>query len=385
MKRLILLFSLAALCISCSPVPYDTGLAEAAKTLLKMTQDNPAVVTVDFGSSPIEQEQVQAFYPRVTATGFDYGMGFVITSDVSNLMVHGVSYDTSKGMLVGYGGWNYFTTIPNQDPHYPAWSAWPTKDNPVYDAHVFMMSFDSLYPLSINRFALIKGQVGSPPIFSVLGNNDMHSQINADLTFNAEVLGGSVDADTDITRDYTYWLVRQAGGSQFAELASSVWSGGVNVVSLRSSGYPYTLSFIPAGVKRLQYFFDENQAGDPARNPNSSFASWYDSTAGKWICWRWAEDPPVSGAYPYVQIPIDHRIDAMLSTGQLLSTEGMGRLYNRDGGLITTFPLGTLKFLSEEYVGGEARTYFCQYLPYDGMMHFNVYWIRTDALANLGS
>jgi hypothetical protein len=267
----------------------------------------------------------------------------------------------------------------------PSWSVWPTKDNPAYNSFVFLLTFDSLYPRSSNSFALAKGQIGSPPVFSLQANN-LNSQISGNMAgFNTEVLGGSVDANTDVTKDNTYWLVRQAAGSLFAELMSPVWSTGVSVASLRSS-YPYTLSFIPAGIARLQYFHDENQAGDPARLPNASFASWYDSTAGKWICYRWAEDPPGSGIYPNTQIPIDHRVDAMLSTGQLLSTEsGTGRLYNRDGVLLAAFPLGTLRFLSEEYVGGEARTYFCQYLPYDGEMHFNVYWIQTAALSSLAS
>ncbi len=87
-----------------------------------------------------------------------------------------------------------------------------------------------------------------------------------------------------------------------------------------------------------------------------------------------------------MQIPIDHRVDAMLSTGQLLSTEGgTGRLYDRDGTLLAAFPLGNLRLLSEEYVGGVARIYFSQYLEFNNSGHFNVYWIRSDALATLGS
>jgi hypothetical protein len=377
-KRLVPLFALAAFCVASSPVPYDAGLADSARTILKMTRDNTGVVTAAFNYNPTEQGFT--FYPRLTATGFDYGMGFMVSSDGLYLKIRALSYDGGAGALKEFG--SFVPTLPNEDPLMPSWSLWPTKDNPTWNSFVLLMAFDSLYPLSSNMLTFVEGQLGSPPVFSMPGGNTMHSLLITQTGFNGEVIGASADAYDDPVTDYLQWLARENGGSHFREFWSTLSSAGIVMTPLRGPSQ-YFLDFIPSGVKRVQYFYDRNQIGDPARMPNASYASWHDSS-GKWICYRWDVEAPL-GTYAGTQLPIDHRIDAMLSTGQLLSTEnGTGRLYGRNGVLLATFPLGTLRFLSEEYVGGEARTWFCQYLPYDNQMHFNVYWIRTDAIAGLG-
>jgi hypothetical protein len=381
MRKLLIGIAIATLLISCSPVPYDPGLAGSAGTVAKMIQDNHSSVTLYLRDNP--SDQILAFYPRLTATGFDYGTGFIVSASNLHVRAGAMSTQGGSGALSEFG--SFSTLIPNQNQLYPSWSAWPTKDAPAYNAWLGLVTFDSLSPLANNSLAAVEVQIGSPPVFFWQGPSSLHDIVLSQTGFDGVVLGASVDADTDLTRDYSYWLVRESAGSSFSEFSSPVWSSGTLLTPLRSSGYPYALSFIPASITRLQYFHDENQAADPARHPNASFASWYDGLGG-WICYRWAEDPPDSRSYTYAKLPIDHRIDAMLSTGQLLSTEdGTGRLYDRDGNLLASFPLGTLRFLSEEYVGGQARTYFSQLLLYDGEQHFNVYWIRTDALTTLGS
>ncbi len=204
MKRLIPLCAMAALLVSCSPVPYDAGLADAAKTLLKMTQDNPSIVTVDFYLDPTETDL--AFYPRLTASGFDYGIGFVSSTNSLDVRLRAVSYDAGAQALNELGFFS--TTIPNQDPNFPAWSAWPAKDNPTYNAYLLLLTFDSLDPLSNNRLALNEVQQGSPPVYSTPGQIDLHSTISSLL--DGEVIGGSVDADTSPGNDNTYWLARQS-------------------------------------------------------------------------------------------------------------------------------------------------------------------------------
>jgi len=135
------------------------------------------------------------------------------------------------------------------------------------------------------------------------------------------------------------------------------------------------------------YFYDDNAANDPVRIDNRSFASWYDQSSGSWVSYAWWETPTTgSGVFSSMKLPVDHRLDTLLSTGQLLSTEGgTGRLYDRDGNLLSTFPLGNLVYIAEEYVGGVARCYFSQCLIYDNQLHFNVYWIRTDQLTSLAN
>jgi hypothetical protein len=134
----------------------------------------------------------------------------------------------------------------------------------------------------------------------------------------------------------------------------------------------------------VTYFYDENQLGDAVRLLNRSFASWWDDSSGSWVSYAWWEQP--AGTFHNMRLPTNHRLDALLSTGQLLSTEdGTGRLFDRDGNQLALFPLGTLAYVGEEYVGGVARCYFSQCLIYDKRVHFNVYWIRTDQLSMLAN
>ena len=370
MKRLFPAAALMALCISCSPTPYDSALSDAAKTVVKLTKDTGSNVTLDYNQGTVPADLT--FYPRVTTTGFDYTLGFAIASTGSDIFVRAVANDTSTRMLenFGYGS----VTIPNLDSRYSPWSAWPTKDAVVTDAYLFLLTFDALYPLTNNSFGLFRGLATTPHVMWSVDSDNMHNRVTTNLAQDVTVLGGAVEASTSTSADTAYWLVRDVPTSNYAEVTSSVTWTAITLSLLRTSGYPYALSFL-----------DMNEAADAARNPNASFASWYDTTAGKWVCYRWAEYPVSSGIYPYVQLPIDHRIDALLSTGQLLSTEGgMGRLYDRDGNLLATFPMGTLRFLSEEYVGGVARTYFTQCLTYNNGVHFTTYWIATAELATLG-
>ncbi len=380
MKRDLFLLAAAAFLVSCSPVPYDAGLTESARTVAKLTQDTPSPVSVDLFTDSIET--IVGFYPRLTTTGFDYGTGFVVSENGAQTIVRAVSLDPSSGILRDYGFSS--VSIPNQAPPMPSWVAWPTKDTPAFNAWLSIQTFDSLDPVANDTFAQFEVQAGSPPTFLFPGISSPSHLIQTQTGFSGLLMGASFDADTSGAQDNEFWLVRQTAGPGFVEFQSPASSAGIILSSLRSSGYPYALSFIPPGSTQVQYFYDENQAGDPARHPNASFALWQDG--GHWVCYRWAEDPPNSGVYPFVQIPIDHRIDAMLSTGQLFSTEGgTGRLYDRDGALLATFALGNLQFLSEEYVGGQARMYFSQLLSYNQQVHFNVYWIPTASLATLGN
>jgi hypothetical protein len=213
----------------------------------------------------------------------------------------------------------------------------------------------------------------------------MSSRISIDLGVgNAGVIGASVSpGDTAGTFKRVHWLAGNTGvPGQYLEIA-----GQVNAAALVMSATPRGLvwadlsAFIPNGLTRCMYFYDE----DPSRLPNRSFASWWDAGKGGWVSYAWWEEPTTgSGVYFRKQLPIDHRLDALLSTGQLLSMEdGTTRLYDRDGNLLATFALGALVFLGEEYVAGQARCYFSQALLYEHTLHFNVYWIATDKLASL--
>lgn len=84
---------------------------------------------------------------------------------------------------------------------------------------------------------------------------------------------------------------------------------------------------------------------------------------------------------------VTHRIDAVLSTGELLSTEGGTlRLYDPSGQgtQLYAVPLNGLQFCYEAYVGGTAYVFFS--LPISlsrGDWAFNVYAIPTSMMRSL--
>jgi hypothetical protein len=116
--------------------------------------------------------------------------------------------------------------------------------------------------------------------------------------------------------------------------------------------------------------------------------SWFDATAGSWRCIRlWGLD-----AVSYAVVPnITHRIDALLTTGRLLSTEdGVGRLYDGDGdgSLVTQFPLGALRLAGERDVNGIPTVIFSLARivseNYSRTLSLDLYSIPTADLETLG-
>jgi len=360
---------IALLCCSCLPVPFDLSLSQGAAAASKMTRDNASLVTA--GSSYDPGQQVFVFYPSVLgAGGFDYGAGFVVSQDSYGARIQAIS-----------GGSGYSSTsqgIPNPDSYAPAYLASPVRSGQSF---LFGIVFDALYPATGSGYALFQGNPVARMISLVVT-----APLQSLDPISAAVIGASVAAEpAGFIYDMLHVLAVDATGN-FREMSYWLESGGLFTPNpfRNFSGY-FALPFIPPGTSRVMYYYDENQPGDPARLPNRSFASWYDTASGSWKSYAWWETPATgSGSFSSMPLPIDHRIDALLTTGQLLSTEGgTGRLYDRDGNLLATFPLGNLAYIGEQYVGGAARCYFSQCLIYDHALHFNVYWIATDRLATL--
>ena len=79
---------------------------------------------------------------------------------------------------------------------------------------------------------------------------------------------------------------------------------------------------------------------------------------------------------------IGTRIDDLLTTGELLSTQGnTANVYDpttATGTLEATFPLGDLRFVGEVYIGGTPTVLFSEALWYGQQLTFNVYSIPTS-------
>jgi len=99
--------------------------------------------------------------------------------------------------------------------------------------------------------------------------------------------------------------------------------------------------------------------------------------SGVWICVQ---------AETSVTLPVSNRIDALLTTGQLLSTQdGTLRVYDAAGNQIFSKPLNGLQYCYEAYVGSTPYVFFS--LPMNlnqGQWAFNVYAIATSSIGDLG-
>jgi hypothetical protein len=132
-----------------------------------------------------------------------------------------------------------------------------------------------------------------------------------------------------------------------------------------------------AALNRALYYYDP----DTTRTPERSYLSWYDTAKSRWRCWTWWSVSPWEGQE---LTGIDHRVDAVLSTGELFSTEGdEGRVYGRDGTLAASFPLTGLSFIEEASIDGTLRVLFSQYMYMNNSAWFAVYSIPTADLDTL--
>jgi hypothetical protein len=366
-----------ALCLSCTPTPFDLTLSRAARTAEKMTRDNASSIAVKTDSYELDLDADFVFYPTVGSAGFDYGVGMIAWTEGAYVRVEAVEQEG--------GAWiSKYTDqgqpIDNPDGHAPTSLIWPTKSGSPY---LFCLTFDALHPSENNRYALLAYSTSVHSFTSVAGTR-MADTATTLAGRGVTVIGASVTAEPNAAYDLTHWLARDDAGTGYVELAGRVLGPAIAAATNPAPRgvTPYALSFLPADLTRCMYYYDENPAGDAARAPNRSFASWYDESSGAWKCYAWWEE--TAGVIAASELSIPFRVDALLSSGQLLSTEdGTGRLYDRDGTLRAAFPLGNLAYIGEQFIDGAARTYFSQCVVYDQSRHFFVYWIGTSALATL--
>jgi len=377
MKKLIIPIAVVLACLSCAPPPFNLDLSLSARTARALKLEGTA--------GPIDKlysisDIVDAvFLPeKGTPGGLDLTNGFVaLASSKGDRRLVFVHWDQAKGMYLQAGDSMDLGPAP-MDP-YPNRLLVTVKGAQHL---VCVFALDSSAP-SANQIVLgqaepASGQfpVGTPAAQS-LGSLAM---IPTGIT--GDVIGVARYPQNDPALDYTYWLFKTPS-NHFLELRAYTPPSYANPPSgllTRPGPSAYSLGTgMPFdGLRRGLYYYDP----EPSRAPERSYLSWYDQARAQWRCWTW------SGPVPFAATELTgvaNRVDAALTTGELLSTEGeMGRLYTRDGVLRTTFPLTGLRFIEESYVNGEARVLFSQYLYFNGRPSFNVYSILTTDLDKLG-
>ena len=212
--------------------------------------------------------------------------------------------------------------------------------------------------------------------------------------YDANVLGFSIYlADLAQPFDNSYWLVRMNSGLDAGKLREVTMDVAATGLANKSDTKPGAIAFdIPAlaSMKRCNYFFDPDSIRGPTPDDRKSYVSWFDTTAGSWRCVRWNG----AGFTDSKVLPgITHRIDALLTTGMLFSTEGnVGRVYDSSGTEIASFPLGALRFIGERYVdvdGVQTATALFSLARivterYSETLAIDLYSIPTAGLETLG-
>jgi hypothetical protein len=111
-----------------------------------------------------------------------------------------------------------------------------------------------------------------------------------------------------------------------------------------------------------------------------SYASYL--TAGNWVCQQWTA---TTTSNPTPLTSVTRRIDAVLTNGDLISTQG-GTLtvYDLNGTELNSVPLGGMQFCYEAYVGNTPYVFFSLSMGFPHQSWaFRVYAIPTSALQGL--
>jgi hypothetical protein len=359
-KKLLPAVVIVALCLSCAP-PFDLGYSSAAVILSRMTKEGqPGPITNYW---PDTYSPAPVFYPEKTSTGIDATRGFFLTTDVGDT-VEFFGFMAPDGL----GGYTSYTqgmaSLYHQDLNYPTFTAVSVKAGD----YVAVIGLDSQNP---SNNSLVVGQaVGGPSFFTPI--SVVTFSVLGGFGSPPQVIGASIFPSVSAF-DTLYFLARDTSSGSFYEGTSTVDSTGVSgSYAYVYSGFAESLPFIPS-TNRVMYFHDPSA--------NVSYASFF--AGGSWQCWKWWLN---AGVITWVQLSgVSWRVDAVLTTGELVSTQdGIGRVYDSNGSQLTSFPLGNLRLAYEEYVNGTPRVFFSLPIQQDnGRISFALYSITSSQLDSL--
>ena len=370
--------------LSCSPPPFDLGISTSAKTAKRLTIIGKVQIdpnSVNLGSTSSQGSEDIVFIPEKDgAGGITIQAGFISSMDpTSGQQVSFVAYDGSQGRYVRYG--STLPLGPLSSDSYPRNVLQSVKS--LHNGIAFQ--FDDVTPAN-NQYTIATGNPGTST-FTTSAPISLNSFLNV-APFNGNtkrVSGVSTYPDPSTTLDRSYWLFREQGTENYLETRVDINQFPIvgPVTVLRSTPVlPYDMSsFLPLRTspdsKRFLYYYDPVS--------NRSYASWWStlSSPDQWMTWVWTDAVPTH----WQLTGIDHRIDALVTTGELFSTEGnIGRVYDPTtptGSLEAEFPLSDLRFVEEVYIGGTPTILFTEALWYSRQLYFNVYSIATSQLKTL--
>jgi hypothetical protein len=363
MKRMIAFALLAVLCISCSPPPFDLDLLRTAYIAGKMTKE-AAVGT----SLPMDQSTgwEAVFMPTVIQNGATAGVdctrGFV---RVGNQDVSAVLFAYPElGEYQSFGEGQYIWT-PTADPSRVGARIMPLKTG--YSLGGFVIDpNDTSKSVAFVFFADVTTRQ-----FSGLLGWQLTSYLGTLGVLGTDrVLGIAVPPSPDPLFDTCFFLTNRSSAPpvKYIEASAMLDRNGLAIPSIYRPINDGELPFLD-GVPRCQYFHDAASGTSIACIRSDK----------RWRTFTW---PPA-----YKEMPnISARIDALLSTGELFSTEdGIARVFSMEGNgsELASFPLHNLTYSGEAFSNGVARMYFTQSFVTEYRLRFYVFSIPTTDLKNL--
>ncbi len=337
--------ALVVLCVtlvSCAP-PYIAVLNSSSALTRQMT----TVGTFGPVYMQTNSDNIRFLPLKPTATtldGVSIQSGFTVTEDAG--------YEYLGFAYVGSDGQGQLTRA--QVSPFPPRCEFDVLSTTTTTGSIMVLDYLKaaalLYPVTLPY-----GGFGTP------GSTDL-STLFPSSPVNYSVLGGQlmpgVSPDT-----YGFLLF---DGSSFAEGTVGV-SGGASAFATTTTSTP--VPALPVGQRALY---------GQATLTGPGYASFFDGS--RWVCYQ------VSSTTATQLTGVTHRLDAVLSTGELLSTEGgVFRLYDPNGSLLVSVSLGGLQLCYEASISGTAYAFFS--LPIslrDGNWMFRTYAIPTTSLRSLG-
>jgi hypothetical protein len=346
----LLLLSLAI--VACAP-PYSAELNSAAPLARQMTLlGTLGPVNSPEGDSTTSSIKFLPTKPPSTATTIaqlNVGSGFLVSRTPGR---ESLSFATQSSGKVSNIGASF--SLAGADPNYPLYEYDVIATTTTANIIVFLLNAASI---GNNTFQYFTATLPNGPFQSTLGPQNMNTIFGSVPVIAAQVFPQTAAADT-----FNFFVVNagiyQEGTTTFSGSGFTTTSPGTAVPGLGAAG---------AGNRLLYYLAS-----------GLRYASF--NTAGQWVCYQWTATPS-----PVLLAGIKNRIDAVLTSGDLISTEGGTlRIYDSGGNQITSVPLGPLQFCYEAWVGTTPYVFFSLTLgfPHNNWA-FQVYAIPTSELRRL--
>ncbi|HVP18682.1 MAG TPA: hypothetical protein VMU36_06765 [Spirochaetia bacterium] len=311
---------------------------------------------VGLGNNDLTSASFIPTKPAVASLGaFNVQTGFIVTSYSGNEQLLFAYTDQSGNLQT-----TFVQGFPlnGADPNYPLYE-YDATTSTTTAANIIVFFFNPTNPAASNA-NLYTATLPSGPVSAPIG-------VTLSSIFSPNnVLGASIFPNSGTPDTFNFLL---AGVSTYSSGSASVNTAPPPPFGAGTSTTGPALT-IP-GSRSFYY---------SSGTPGMSYASF--SSGGSWICEQW----PTGSTTATVMPGVTHRIDALLTTGDLLSTEGgVLRLYDPNGSLVLSVSLGGLQYCYEAYVGPTPYVFFS--LPISlshGDWDFRVYAIPTSSMRGLG-